>query len=97
MPRNWDEARLPSQTRQRKPQPDSEDTYAGMAESKNWILVLGTLWRVQLVKTALVCLQFLVLPIHLLIRSRRMTWMPSFSFLEPTPIAPPCRLGTIGG
>ena len=31
-----------------RPQPDSQDTYAGMAEPKNWILGLGTLWRVQL-------------------------------------------------
>jgi len=41
--RNRDEARLPSQTRQREPQPDSQDTYAGMAESKNWILGFETL------------------------------------------------------
>jgi len=49
-PRNRDETRLFSQTRQREPQPDSQDTYAGMAVSKNWywILGLGTLWRVQL-------------------------------------------------
>ena len=38
-PRNRDEARLSSQTRQGEPQPDSQDTYTDMAESKNWILV----------------------------------------------------------
>jgi len=42
-PQNRDEARLPSQTRQREPQPDSHDRYAGMAESKNWILYSSAL------------------------------------------------------
>jgi len=57
---------------------------------QNWILGFETLeieGRDQLARTASVCLQLPLLPVHTPIYSGRMTWMMPFSFLAPIPTA----------
>jgi len=51
------------------------------ASPRTGCLVLDSGARVQLARTAVVCLQLLLLPFHTLIHSGRIAWMISFTFL----------------